>query len=80
MFILLTIALIILLLVTTVWLNIECNHLKYKNKFLMRSLNQIDDARINYHRHKNINDNYELFYRRKLLSILDDNLITLFHH
>lgn len=74
MFILLTIALIILLLVTTVWLN-----LKYKNKFLMRSLNQIDDARINYHRHKNINDNYELFYRRKLLSILDDNLITLFH-
>lgn len=80
MLILLTIFLILLLLSIVIYLNIRCNQLKYKNKFLMDKLDTINTARLNYHRHKNINANYELFYRRKLLSILDDNLITLFHH
>lgn len=46
----------------------------------MDKLDTINTARLNYHRHMNINANYEVFYTRKLLSILDDNLITLFHH
>lgn len=75
---LLTILLITLLLIMVIYLNAKCNHLKYKNEFLMDSLYKIDAARLDYHSNKDINDK-ELFYRRRLLSILDDILITLFH-
>ena len=49
MFILLIIALIVLLLVTTIWLNIECKQLKHKNRFLMDKLETLNTARLNYH-------------------------------
>lgn len=80
MLILLTIALIVLLLITTVWLNIECNQLKYKNRFLMDKLETLNTARLNYHNNKYLDADNELSYRRRFLSILDNNLITLFHH
>lgn len=80
MFILLTIFLILLLLSIVIYLNIRCNQLKYKNEFLMNKLDIINTARLNYHNNKYLDVNHESSYRRRLLSILDDNLITLFHH
>lgn len=43
-------------------------------------LETLNTARLNYHNNKYLDADNELSYRRKLLSILDDNLITLFHH
>nr|DAT77946.1 MAG TPA: hypothetical protein [Caudoviricetes sp.] len=80
MLILLTIFLIILLLSIAIYLNTKCNHLKYKNRFFMDSLSKIDTARLDYHSNKDSPNKMELFYRRRLLSTLDDILITLFHH
>ena len=80
MLILLTIFLILLLLSIVIYLNIRCNQLKYKNKFLMDKLDTINTARLNYHNNKYLDVNHESSYRRRLLSTLDDILITLFHH
>lgn len=80
MLILLTIFLILLLLSIVIYLNIRCNQLKYKNEFLMDKLDTINTARLNYHNNKYLDVNHESSYRRRLLSILDDILITLFHH
>ena len=46
----------------------------------MDKLDIINAARLNYHGNKYSGSKYELFYRLKLLSTLDDILITLFHH
>ena len=44
----------------------------------MDSLSKIDTARLDYHSNKDSPNKMELFYRRRLLSTLDDILITLF--
>lgn len=80
MFPLITILLIILLLIIVIYLKTECNQLKYEDRFLMKSLQKIDTARLDYHKNKDAPNHLELFYRRRLLSTLDDILITLFHH
>ena len=46
----------------------------------MDKLDIINAARLDYHGNKYSGSKYELFYRLKLLSTLDDILITLFHH
>lgn len=46
----------------------------------MNKLDTINTARLNYHNNKYLDVNHESSYRRRLLSTLDDILITLFHH
>lgn len=46
----------------------------------MDKLDIINTARLNYHNNKYLDVNHESSYRRRLLSTLDDILITLFHH
>lgn len=78
--ILLIIAVVIFILTAAVadYRSKRCRQLKLENKFLKDSLSKINESRIEYHSHKNDFNNLENFYRRRLLSTLDDVLLSIF--
>lgn len=77
---LIIILVILLLIVMVVYFNTQYKLLQSENNLLKKKFEEINIARIEYHKNKSNPNGMELFYRRRLLSTLDDILITLFHH